>query len=39
MLPMLVKVHYNHLFYLIKESDDDGDDGVESSMNHTQRNS
>jgi hypothetical protein len=37
-MSMIVKLHYNHNFYLIKESDD-GSDGVESSMNHTQHKS
>jgi hypothetical protein len=33
-MSMTLKVHYNHRFFLIKESDDG--DGVESIMNHTQ---
>jgi hypothetical protein len=36
MMPMIVKVYYNHRFLLIKESDDDG---VESTMSHTQHKS
>jgi hypothetical protein len=33
---MIVNVHYNHRFYLIKESGN-GDDGAKSTMNHTPR--
>jgi hypothetical protein len=36
MMPMIVKVYYNHRFLLIKESDDDS---VESTMSHTQHKS
>jgi hypothetical protein len=32
-----VRAHYNHRFYLIKESGHD-DGGAESTMNHTQHN-
>jgi hypothetical protein len=32
MIQMIMTAHYNHHFYLIKETDD-GDDGVESTMN------
>jgi hypothetical protein len=35
-MSMVVIVHNNHHFYLIKEGD--GGDGMESTMNHTQHN-